>query len=391
MARRVRWWWGGLALAALVGVAVTLRMAPRVPAPQSRSGPVQPAVDDPRRWLAAAFQLRARALLTGDADSLAPLYDLNTESGRAAWEHQQGRIRYVRDWASRRGVTLAESRAEVRILSLTVEGGVAKARLVQRAGFAYRYRQPEAVHRFGIGTRHQLELVRTASGWKIRRDEYTDPLEEDTLVRDVSPACGPLLLDPQASLAAAVGASWPPGAYRRRAAVAYADRYCGAAWGCGNGGRYNPRYPDFNDQGGDCTNFVSQVLGDPRAGALPQTAEWRYDPAARQPSVAWVQTDAFARFLASRARLLAKGTYEEVRRPQPGQPGGPLGALRPGDVIGYEEQGNLVHFAVVTGRDPAGVPVVNSHTADRYRVPWDLGWDRRTIFWLFALPDGPSA
>jgi len=38
----------------------------------------------------------------------------------------------------------------------------------------------------------------------------------------------------------------------------------------------------------------------------------------------------------------------------------------------YEEKGRLEHLAVVVARDSRGYPLVNSHTADRYRVPWDL-------------------
>ncbi|MBE3599681.1 MAG: amidase domain-containing protein [Limnochordaceae bacterium] len=66
-------------------------------------------------------------------------------------------------------------------------------------------------------------------------------------------------------------------------------------------------------------------------------------------------------------------------------PKGAVNELEPGDLIGYQEKGRLVHFAPVVGRDFRGYIVVNSHTADRNAVPWDVGWDQATIFWLLKV------
>lgn len=68
-----------------------------------------------------------------------------------------------------------------------------------------------------------------------------------------------------------------------------------------------------------------------------------------------------------------------------------LAQIRPGDLIGYFEGGRVVHFAVVVGYDPDGYPLVISHSADRYRVPWDLGWDRSTRFLLYHVHYPPVA
>ena len=48
-------------------------------------------------------------------------------------------------------------------------------------------------------------------------------------------------------------------------------------------------------------------------------------------------------------------------------------------------QGDVDHFSVVVGYDNQGYPLVNSHTADRYRVPFDLGWDKHTKYLLIHI------
>jgi hypothetical protein len=268
-------------------------------------------------------------------------------------------------------------------------------------------------HLFGIGTRHAIQLVRQGSGWVVRRDWYTDPLDEDTLIPEVTPAdvsasggmlaalrdwqrsgrwrCSPPGLEESMAAGSvaqpqgtAFAASVASGRYNREAAVRYARQFCGAAWGCGNGGRYNPEYRDYTDIGGDCTNFTSQVL---HAGGLPMTSVWYYRRGAGG-SRAWVQTEALVNYLlaSGRARLLARGRYPAVMTPD-STGRRPIDRLEPGDVIGYQEKGRIVHLAPVTGRDFRGYVVVNSHTADRNMVPWDVGWDQATVFWLLKIRD----
>jgi len=104
-----------------------------------------------------------------------------------------------------------------------------------------------------------------------------------------------------------------------------------------------------------------------------------------------VQTEAFARWLlyGGRARLVARGTFPELNGPNAKFPRGAVRELQKGDVIGYEEKGRIEHFAIVVGTDTHGYPVVNAHTVDRYHCPWDMGWDRQTVFHLFRILDDP--
>ncbi|MDI7247048.1 MAG: amidase domain-containing protein [Bacillota bacterium] len=363
------------------------------------------------------FSDRAQSVIQGDAEALASHYDLESRYGRWAFDREQRRIRYVEAWSRARAVRFVGTTVEISVDSAEVKGDAAWLRLRQSAEYAYIYdADPTAPpDRFGIGTRHFTELVRRDGAWVIRRDWYTDPLDEDSVVGNVRPAIvsdGILPatvvhrdgqdsklqgLTVQAGVSASPGepeSTGPPGLpstprYDRDRAVAYADEYCGSAWGCGNNREYNPMYKDFTGLGGDCSNFVSQVLGDPEAGRLPMDWTWRYTfrGSGAGASRAWAQAEALAGFLinSGRAVRVARGTYPDVVSPSEKLPYGPIGALHPGDVIAYEERGRIEHMAVVTGTDSHGYVVVNSHTADRYHVPWDLGWDRGTVFWLLKI------
>lgn len=376
-----------------------------------KSMPVDPGQDLEGR-LNEIFQARAEALLTRDPRPLTNFYEPVEGRTNPALEHEQGRIRYVQSWAKNRTVSLTESTSRLLIDDVEIQGAQAWVALRQSASFAYMRRGTQAgaaggsePDRFGIGTRHRLHLVRGDGGWRIVTDEYTDPLEEDTLIRDVAPACGPI--DAPLELSDGGRLSAPPGpstiawqserhivptstaiaTYDRNGAVAYANRFCGSAPGCGNGNSYNLKYKDYNDLGGDCTNFISQALGDPEGGKLPMTRRWRVDPITQRATSSWVQTEAFADFLrkSGQGSLVAKGAYGKVVRPTRSNPRGAIGALRPGDLIGYEEDNRIQHFVIIVGKDSRGHPVVNSHTSDRYHVPWDLGWDRKTVYWLFRV------
>ncbi len=350
---------------------------------------------DPRQWLKTAMESRVRALLTGDSSSMTPFYDQSLY-GRWALEHEFRRVKYVKSWTDKRGIRFTQARVALQIPSVEPEGDTVwlYLKLVTTIQYTYKGDPQGATNSFRIGTRHSIQLVQSKGSWLIRRDWYTDPLDEDTLIPDVAPADQPAGSLPKAITPPAFasgqkrdGASGPQrdpdaaesnGRYNRRAAVAYAERY----WH-----EYNPRYKNYTNLGGDCTNFVSQVLGDPEGGGLPM--DYGKQLPGKKATRTWTLTDSLSDFLftSGKARRLMRGTYAEVVQPTPEYPLGVIQELNAGDLIGYEEAGSLEHFAVVVGRDSRGYLLVNSHTADRYHAPWDLGWDRKTVFWLVQIVD----
>ena len=379
-----------LVLFALFGMGFPISL--EAAAGQAASPPL-PAVEAALRGI---FAFRARALFLGDEDGVGRFYDTSSLYGRWALEHEIRRLRYLRAWTKARGIALLAVRTSIAVRTVESRPPGIWVFLVQNLQVDYRYTDEEggAPNRFAIGNRHYLELVREGGLWRIRRDWFIDPLEEDAVVPEVEPA-----KMPGGSAAARDSAGGPqgkgsfgiasaPGGYDRRTAVAYADRYAGLA--LGTEARYNPAYRDYTNAGGDCTNFVSQVLADREGGKLKQDYVWTYfkTPVGQEGgSRAWTQAPAFVDYLLGRgrARLVGRGTYLDLVRPEEDRPRGALGALEEGDVIAYEEKGRLEHLAVVTAWDSRGYPLVNSHTADRYRVPWDLGWDKRTVFWLLHI------
>lgn len=343
------------------------------------------------------YVTRANALLTGaDPEKIVPLYDQEARLGRWALSHEQTKIAYMQNWAKKRGVRIGEAKVNLDVKWSKLQKESAEFNVWQTLVLGYQYPdEKDRVNRFGIGTRHSVRLVKKNGLWLVQRDWYTDPLGDDTLVPKPFPADGSADLnivlsnDPNNGTPSNTSAS-PNLVYDRAGAVRYADRFAGLAVIDGER-KYNPRYRDLNGRGGDCTNFVSQVLGDREGGKLPMDSVWyyRYDGRGGCGSTAWVQTDSFAFWLLSggRAVRLAKGTFPEVGLPGPKFPRSAVRELQAGDLIAYEEKHDIQHFAVVTGFDSRGYPLVNAHTADRYHCPWDIGWDHTTVFHLFRIKE----
>jgi hypothetical protein len=344
--------------------------------------PVQAAAGGPQVDLTdrlnEIFRLRSQWLITGDSPP--PIdADFVPNLAKAKWalNHEHGKIRYMQIWAKNRGVQFVEATPSLYIKYLGGDEKRARFYIGQTLALGYVYPGESAVNRFGVGSRHVLELRLEGDKWLLASEWYTDPLGDDTEVPDVTPALVPPDADRRAGLrgaaylaAAAVPAAAPKG-YDRDGAIAYADRFCGLAWGCGNDHRYNRRYRDYNGNGGDCTNYVSQALRE--GGRLPV------------PSI--IRVSNLAGYLqgTGRARLVARAPFQELWKRVAKEPKGFQSLVTKADVIAYQEKGKLEHFAIITGFDTRGYPLVNSHTADRFRVPFDLGWDRKTVYWFLHI------
>lgn len=347
--------------------------------------PLTPAEQAVRTSVQALWQRLDDAAATGDAAALPPLFDLQTAAGRASLKHAQARLAFVQAWARARGVRWLTPRVSVRTPAIRFQGQTeVRVTAIISEGWAYTYGGPAAgpATDFGIGREHYMTLEDTPTGWKIAQDWFTDPLDQDT--RIPGPAVPQTPIPPAVRVVPSprvpVAPTISPRGYNRAGAVRYADTYCGAAPGCGNHGRYNPRFFDYNTDGGDCTNFVSQALN--VGGGLVRNPTWTFDGRTGEGTAAWVKAPALLGYLVDTglARVIARGRYSQVA--------GSVGDLSPGDIIGYIEGGKVVHLALVVGFDPHGYALVDSHTADRYDVPWDIGWDRGASFILVHITDG---
>ncbi|SHF85627.1 Beta-lactamase class A [Caldanaerobius fijiensis DSM 17918] len=325
------------------------------------------------------FDIKAKALMGSDGKKLKDFFDLSSTYGKYAYEHELRRIHYVTSWSKNRNIRFTDIYTDFRIIFSERKSDSIWIYAVETMNARYDYND-DAENFFGIGIRHAIQMVQKGEKWLIKKDWYTDPLDEDTVVQDVTPASGlyiesdvlPKILKTNDNIKA------KGYIYNREKAVKYADLYNGGAYLTEKKHRYNQKYPDYTGIGGDCTNFVSQCLGDPEeGGGLPQDYIWFFD--GKAGSKAWVQADSLANYLlySGKGSLIARGRFNEVQNH--------LKSLMPGDLIAYEEKNDVVHFAIITGFNSKSIPVVNSHTSDRYHVPWDLGWDKNTVFWLIHI------
>lgn len=366
----------GLALLG-VAMAASLGMPAGNPAAARCDVVVVPGLAVPAdlvQTVRALYQARATGLLTGDPAPVEPFYDADREAGRWSLEHDRTRIAHLSAWAAARGVVIEGVQVHVRVALAEVEQDAAWLEMGVTEHIGYRYAgAPGPGSSFGVGAWHVMQFTRRGGRWLAVRDWFSDPLHEAPVVADGAAA--------RAAPPPHPGGESSGGKYRREAAVRYADRYCGPA--AGPDSHYNRKYRDYSYLGGDCANFVSQVLSDPEAGGLPTDYTWRYTGG--KGTRAWVRAEDLVYYLleSGRATLVGRGPYPEVGP----APAGAVHRLLPGDVIGYEQGGEIRHVSVMVGHDPAGYPLVNSHTGDRYHVPWDLGWDARTVFWLLHITE----
>lgn len=344
------------------------------------------------------YNERSSAFVTGDIAHLEQYFDTSQKQSKQALEHEIKRVKYLKNWSNQRGIKFKDINSTIRIKSIRSIGAIVKIDLEETYRFDYVYPADleEIVNSFGIGMRHKLELIKKENVWMVRSDSYTDCFEDSltTYTGDIN--TNAISFNDQLDFEKAVNAVnlTNMGYYDREKALAYAEIYCGAAWGNVNGFNYNSKYKDYTGIGGDCTNFISQVLGDAEGGGIPFSKEWycNYSNSDNnQGSIAWVNANRLKKYLLSSGRgtIVKYGNYNELAAPSPRNPLGDIGKLKLGDLICYEkDNGTVDHFAIITGYDSNGYTLVNSHTTDRNHVPWDLGWgDNRIRFCLIHIND----
>lgn len=316
------------------------------------------------------FQLRNQVILDGNLPALAKLYDRNTRWGIWAYEHQAKKLKYLNRWTYKQGAKLLVIKSLVRLRRIQSRDEGFRITLLASTEYRYSYcNEPAKVNLMRIGSYHSLNLIKKDAQWLIVREWYTDPFADALAMKSEQAAADRIFIPSQTSR------DFSHLAPRRVKAVAYADEYCGAAADDEKGFKYNPKYKNYNYSGGDCANFASQILHD--GGGFRKTCAWNYG---KDASRAWANAHAFNSYMlnSGRASKIAYGTYTQVLRASY--------ELLPGDYIAYEKKGKVTHISVVTGADSKGYALTNSHNADRYRVPWDLGYgDKGIRFWLVRV------
>ncbi|UNK16206.1 amidase domain-containing protein [Paenibacillus sp. N3/727] len=321
--------------------------------------------------------------LVNKPSNVAKYYDQTSKTSRNAYRVEQKRMTYLNTWGNHRGIHFTDSQSGIRITRIQIEGDTAKVSLAHSQKLSYMY-VDKILHpqSFGIGTWHAITLKKKDGAWIVFKEWYLDPLEENPKL--IAGKLGGAVHFPPHKKEVKDGEK-----YKRQKAVAYANKYAGTAWGAGNKGRYNSKYVNYNVKGGDCTNFASQVIGDQEeGGGLKMMGPWRYHYSAGGNRT-WVQTDAFKNFIvrSGYGKVIASGSFSDLIKPTRKHPHSAFAKLLPGDLIAHVLDNDVDHFSVVTGFDDKGYPLVNSHSADRFRAPFDLGWDKHTKYILIHIND----
>lgn len=333
---------------------------------------------------------RSKLFMAGDLRELENYYDTTQNNGKWSMEHEIRRIKYLRDWAKNRGIEFIDITSNVKIKKITHKDE--KIRLffdeVYQFKYTYTSHSNEIVNLFGVKLTHTSEIIKRDGQWLVSKDWYLDCFEDGMGAYSGQFADNTIAKESKKTDTQSVNLYKT--SLKRDMAVEYANKYCGVDWASGSTGSYNKKYRNYNGIGGDCTNYISQCLGDEEGGSLNQDGTWfcHYSKfGGSNGSSAWVNAANFKNYLiySGKGRLIAKGTFKQLTD-QNSDGSNAVSRLQVGDIISYEKKGKIDHNAIVTGFDSQGYPLVNTHTIDRYQVPWDLGWGNKEIkFFLIHI------
>lgn len=310
------------------------------------------------------FDFRNKAILDKDTDILKGLYETDRKTGLWAYEHEVKKMKYLENWSNKQGVKFKDIKTRVKVKKIK-EKEEDLYGIICTVSTEYKYsyeNQPEVINMFRIGTYHYLNVIIRDNQYVITKEWYTDPFA-DSLNLDN------LKSDDIRNYIMSKEAVEVHLTEEQKKGIDYAHRYCGAAADEEFGFKFNPKYRDYNPEGGDCANFASQIMFE--SGRFKQNETWNcYN---KDATKAWVNAQGFKNYMvySGRGSYLAKGSYQEVYKEAYN--------LRPGDFVAYEKGGRITHISTVTGLDSKGYPLVTCHNSDRLLVPWDLGWSDKSI------------
>ena len=342
------------------------------------------------------YKKRDGASLINNTDVIKEMFNTNKKIGIWAYEHEKKRTEYLKNWSILRNTKFISIESDIKIQRIRPKGDNIWVDFIHSSKLGYVYNDiPDKPTYFGIGTRRTIELEPKEDSWVIVREWYLDPFEDELQIPDeLQNTIDIIPPSSQESTSSfknddSIDVIAKTKGYNRELAVEYADNYSGATFGSQNNYKYNKRYRDYTYLGGDCANFGSQILTN---AGLKMDKSWFYDFKYQKMgggTIYWIKAAKLREYLlySGKARLLTKGSLNKVMEKTPKFPNGAYALLKKGDIICYDHKKSS-HISIVTEFDPKGLPLVNSHSTDRYRVPWDMGWTGKDInYWLVQIRD----
>ncbi len=310
------------------------------------------------------FDYRNKAILEQNEEILKELYDTDKKTGLWAYEHEVEKMKYLKNWSSKQGVTFNDIKTKVKIRKVKEKETDLYGIICNVAtDYNYSYENEKDVKNiFRIGTEHYLNVKIKDNQYIITKEWYTDPFADSLNLENIK----------SDDIRSYILAQQKPDiqlTQEQQKAIDYAHRYCGVSTEEEYEFKFNREYKNFNPDGGDCANFASQIMYE--SGRFKKNSIWNYNN--RDGTKAWVNAQGFKNYIlnSGRGSLICKGSYEETYKESYN--------LRPGDFVAYEKGGRITHVSTVTGLDSRGYPLVTCHNTDRLLVPWDLGWSDKKI------------
>lgn len=310
------------------------------------------------------FDYRNKAILEQNEEILKELYDTDKKTGLWAYEHEVEKMKYLKNWSSKQGVTFNDIKTKVKIRKVKEKETDLYGIICNVAtDYNYSYENEKDVKNiFRIGTERYLNVKIKDNQYIITKEWYTDPFADSLNLENIK----------SDDIRSYILAQQKPDiqlTQEQQKAIDYAHRYCGVSTEEEYEFKFNREYKNFNPDGGDCANFASQIMYE--SGRFKKNSIWNYNN--RDGTKAWVNAQGFKNYIlnSGRGSLICKGSYEETYKESYN--------LRPGDFVAYEKGGRITHVSTVTGMDSKGYPLVTCHNTDRLLVPWDLGWSNKTI------------
>ena len=310
------------------------------------------------------FDNRNKAILTKNDEVLKKLYDIDHKFGLWAYEQEVTKMKYLENWSYKQGVKFNDIKTRVKVRKVKEkEENLYGIICAVSTEYNYSYEnQLDTKNMFRIGTYHYLNMRIVDNEYVITKEWYTDPFADSLHLDNIkSDDIRNYILSKENQPISLTN--------EQTKAMEYAHKYCGAAADEEHGMKFNPKYTDFNPDGGDCANFASQIMYESKR--FKKNRIWNYE--GNSGTKAWVNAQGFKNYLlnSGRGSLISKGSYEDVYKTAYN--------MRPGDIVAYEKGGRITHVSTVTGLDSRGYPLVTCHNTDRLLVPWDLGWSDKSI------------
>ena len=345
----------------LLLVLVGLLIAMKVPSPSSAQ--VLNSTEAQLFSIArAAVLARNQILVGGDLNKVLRRDPLSPKYQNAMQQYLENALR-KRVILAEHQISYADYRTELTVKRLKIEAKKAEMEAIEYTVFTLANTQgdPSAPRTTEYQIIHTFVFHLQKNGWVMEEDEVFDGLIPARPGEGATPIPVPPLAFNKSDDARmdkkGGGSAYLMATINREAVVDYAYEY----WGPTDAD-YNPAYRNFNNSGGDCTNFISQAL---RSGGWTDVPGWYRSTSAwwynwLNQTRTWINAHYWWQFARYRPRV-DNAMY--------------LSELAPADImqIDFNRDGYMDHSMIITAKDNNGNIYLTYHTTNTKDRPfWDI-------------------